>query len=64
MGLLGSGAGQYAIEVVRASGEGPVAGELTVVAAGNVRTIPFTLVGDRVTVGTMRVFFRSRLVPM
>lgn len=73
LGLLGSPAGEYAIEVVRARPEGPgvtgvslppVTGELTIRAAGTVRKIPFTLVGDRVVVGTMRVSFRSQLVPV
>lgn len=73
LGLLGSPAGEYAIEVVRADPQGPevtgvsqppVSGELTVRAAGTVRKIPFTLVGDRAVVGTMRVSFRSQLVPV
>jgi vault protein inter-alpha-trypsin-like protein/VWA domain-containing protein/FecR-like protein len=64
LGVLGAEAGEYSIEVVRASGEGPVRGELTVTAAGATRKIPFSLQGDRVVVGTMRIFFEQRLVPM
>ncbi|MEQ9322463.1 MAG: VWA domain-containing protein, partial [Polyangiaceae bacterium] len=63
LGLLGSKAGEYVIEIVRASGEGPVRGELEVRAAGNTRRISFDLTGDRQSVGVMRVFWRSRLVP-
>jgi Mg-chelatase subunit ChlD len=63
LGLLGSKAGEYVIEVVRASGEGPVRGELVVNAAGNFRKIPFTLHGQRLSLGTLKVFWRSRLVP-
>ena len=64
LGLLGSKAGEYAIEIVRASGEGTIRGEVVIRAAGNTRTVPFTLTGERATVGTMRIFWRSRLVPM
>lgn len=72
LGLLGSPAGEYAIEVVRSLPRGaevagvsqpPISGELTVNAAGTVRKIPFTLVGNRAVVGTVRVSFRSQLVP-
>lgn len=63
LGLLGSPAGEYAVEVVRASGEGPVRGELTIRAAGNTRKIPFVLDDNRQTVATMQIFFQSRLVP-
>lgn len=63
LGLLGSKAGDYVIEIVRASGEGPVRGELEVRAAGNTRRIPFDLTGDRESLGVMKVFWRSRLVP-
>jgi hypothetical protein len=63
LGVLGAEAGEYAIEVVRAAGEGPVRGELTVTAAGATRKLPFVLQGDRVVLGTMRIFFEQRLVP-
>ncbi|MEM1032581.1 MAG: VIT domain-containing protein [Myxococcota bacterium] len=73
LGLLGSPAGAYAIEVVRADGgEGreasatsaPVVGELVVRAVGTVRRIPFRLVGARAVLGTIQVSFRSQLVPV
>ena len=64
LGLLGSPAGEYVIEVVRGSGAtGPQRGELLVTAAGQTRKIPFDLVGERQSVGTIRVSFKSRLVP-
>jgi hypothetical protein len=63
LALLGSQAGEYVIEIVRSRGEGPVRGTLKVQAGGAVRSIPFTLTGERVALGTVRVFFESRLVP-
>lgn len=63
LGLLGSKAGEYVIEIVRASGEGPVRGELEIRAAGNTRRIPFDMTGERESLGVMKVFWRSRLVP-
>ena len=66
LGLLGSPAGEYVIEVVRARPEdgGTVHGEVVVQAPDGTRSIPFTLVGERATVGTVRVSFTSRLVPL
>lgn len=62
LGLLGSAAGEYTVELTRASGEGPVSGEVQLRAPGMVRTIPFSLQGDQLTLGTMRVAWQSRLV--
>ena len=64
LALLGSKAGEYVIEVVRAKGEGPIRGEVTVVVAGRSRRIPFTLRDKRLTLGTFKVHWRSRLVPL
>jgi hypothetical protein len=64
LGLLGSKAGEYVVEVVRASGEGTVRGELTLKAPGGMRKIPFTLHGDRAAVATLRIFWKSDLVPV
>lgn len=64
LALLGSEAGEYSIEVVRGSGEGPVSGEVLVRAAGVTRKIPFTLQSQRAVIGTMNVFWKSRLVPV
>ncbi|WP_437674231.1 FecR domain-containing protein [Sorangium sp. So ce131] len=67
--------GRYTVEIARASaGEGssPSApagaldaprGELTLRLAGETRRVPFTLAGPRLELGTVRVFFTSRLVP-
>lgn len=64
LALLGSKAGEYSIEVVRGAGEGPVSGEVLVHAAGVTRKIPFTLQSQRAIIGTMNVFWKSRLVPV
>jgi hypothetical protein len=63
--FLGLPSGNYLIEVSRAgSGQGNVIrGDLTLQLAGETRRVPFSLTGDRAEVGTMRVFFTSRLVP-
>ncbi len=68
LGLAGLGLGQYVVEIVRASGDGstiPVSGEVTMtLPGGETRRVPFTLNGPRTEVGTLRVFFTSRLVPL
>lgn len=64
LALLGTKAGEYAIEITRAGGEGPVSGEVLVTAAGVTRKVPFTLTGERVVVGTLNMFWQSRLVPV
>lgn len=59
--------GNYVVEISRASGEEgniPIRGDLTLRLGNNVRTAPFTLTGPRTEVGTVRVFFTSRLVPV
>jgi len=62
LALLGSKAGEYVIEITRASGQGTARGTMTVRAGGITRSIPFVLEGDRLTLGTVRVFWKSRLV--
>jgi hypothetical protein len=61
-------AGSYVLEVSRASGgesaAEPIRGELTLRLVGETRKVPFTLTGARAEVGTVRVFFTSRLVPV
>lgn len=42
----------------------PISGELTFKLVNEVRKVPFVLVGNRVEVGSVRVFFTSRLVPV
>ncbi|WP_437991114.1 VIT domain-containing protein [Sorangium sp. So ce145] len=69
--------GSYVVEIARASAEegagaaspgasapGPIRGELTLRLAGETRKVPFTLDGARLELGTVRVFFTSRLVPV
>lgn len=67
LALLGMPSGHYVVEVSRASrGTGqPVSGEITLtVPGGGARKVPFSLTGDRTEVGTLQVFFTSRLVPV
>ena len=61
--------GNYVVEISRAGGGGAnaassIRGEVTLRLGGDVRKIPFTLAGPRAEVGTVRVFFTSRLVPI
>lgn len=60
--------GNLGLEVVRATSDGskvPVSGELTItLPGGQSRKVPFTLTNNRVEVGSIRVFFESRLVPV
>jgi hypothetical protein len=67
LGLLGLPKGNFVIEISRASGgDAPsdtIRGDLTLRLAGEIRKIPFTLTGSRLELGTMKVFFTSRLVP-
>jgi tetratricopeptide (TPR) repeat protein len=64
LGVLGTKSGEYVIEIVRASGEGPVSGELTIHAVNSVRKVPFRLDGERAVIGTLAMSFQSRLVPV
>jgi len=67
LGLTNALSGSYVIEIARASGTDaniPVRGELTLKLAGETRKVPFLLTGTRAEIGTMRVFFTSRLVPL
>jgi len=72
LGLLGMPSGHYVVEVSRASRSGsgstgrqPVQGEITLtIPGGGSRKVPFSLSGDRAEVGTLQVFFTSRLVPV
>lgn len=64
LALRGAKAGEYVVEVVRASGAGPVSGTVTVSVAGTKKQIPFTLDGQRRTLGVVTIGFKSRLVPV
>ena len=55
------------VEIARArdGGTTPVSGEVAfTLPGGEVRKVPFTLGTNRAEVGTLRVFFTSRLVPL
>jgi antitoxin (DNA-binding transcriptional repressor) of toxin-antitoxin stability system len=61
--------GSYTLEVVRSrtatGSQQPVSGEVTLILpGGESRKIPFTLNAARGEVGSVRVFFTSRLVPV
>ena len=69
LGLLGLPQGNYVVEISRASGgtdatSSPIRGEVTLRLGGEVRKVPFTLSGARAEVGTVRVSFTARLVPI
>ncbi len=64
LALRGGQPGEYVIEVVRAQGSGPVSGTVQVTAAGTKQSIPFTLDGNRVTLGVAKIRMQSRLVPL
>jgi len=60
-------AGSYTVEVARASDRStqPVSGELAMtLPGGEIRRVPFSITGGRAEVGTVKVFFTSRLVPV
>jgi tetratricopeptide (TPR) repeat protein len=60
-------AGSYVVEISRASGADASAfaqGTVTLRLVNETRRIPFTLSGPRAEIGTARVFFTSRLVPV
>jgi hypothetical protein len=68
LALAGLAAGNYLLEVVRTDGAasaGPVVGEVTLtLPGGETRKLPFRLAGARAEIGTLRIFFTSRLVPV
>jgi hypothetical protein len=70
LSLSGLPSGSYVLEVSRAgtgadpSANTPVSGEVTLHMPGGMRKIPFALAGPRAELGTLRVFFTSRLVPV
>jgi hypothetical protein len=65
--IAGLPQGNYVLEIARASGRDTgdtVRGELTLRLNGEVRRVPFALTGSRAELGTVRVFFTSRLEPV
>lgn len=64
LALRGAKPGEYLLELTRGAGQGTVQGTLTVNVAGTTRQIPFTLDGERVTLGIAKIAMVSRLVPV
>jgi hypothetical protein len=64
LALKGAKPGEYLIEMVRASGQGPVSGELKLSVAGTKKTIPFSLEGSKKTLARVVIYMKSRLVPL
>jgi hypothetical protein len=64
LALRGAKTGEYVIEIVRGSGSSPVRGEVVVNVAGTRRVVPFSLNGNRETVGIAKIRMESRLVPV
>jgi hypothetical protein len=63
--IAGLPQGNYVVEVTRAgNGTDPIRGDVTVRFGSEVNKLPFSLSGPRAEVGTVRVFFTSRLVPL
>jgi len=65
LALDGAKVGSYAVEIVRASSAlGSVHGSVDIGIGKKKERVPFVLEGDRLRLGTVRVFMRSRLVPL
>jgi hypothetical protein len=64
LALNNAQAGEYVIEVVRASGSGRAVGEVVVTAAGTTRRVPFTFNGTRASVAVASIKVRQVLVPL
>ena len=66
LAISGLPQGSYVVEISRAAGRDTgeaVRGTVTLRLGSDVRKVPFALTGARAEVGTVRVFFTSRLVP-
>jgi hypothetical protein len=71
LGFAGLTSGSYALEVTRAAraagstAASPQSGEVVLrLPGGETRRVPFTLTSERAELGSLRVYFTSRLVPM
>jgi hypothetical protein len=64
LALNNAQAGEYVVEIVRASGGGRATGELVVSAAGASRRVPFTINGTRVSAAVASISVRQVLVPV
>jgi Mg-chelatase subunit ChlD len=57
-------AGEYVVEIVRASGAGRTVGDVLVTAAGTTRRVPFVLDGTRASIAVASISVRQVLVPV
>jgi Mg-chelatase subunit ChlD len=67
LAISGLAQGNYVVEISRAAGRDTgetVRGTVTLRLGNDVRKVPFTLTGSRAEIGTVKVFFTSRLVPL
>ena len=66
LGFTGLQQGNYVVEVTRATPSSqPASGDVTLtLPGGETRKVAFTVNGNRSEIGSLRVFFTSRLVPL
>jgi hypothetical protein len=64
LALRGAAAGEYLVEVVRSTTDGPARGTLTLSVGTNKRSVPFSFDGPRATVAIATIKLRERLVPI
>jgi hypothetical protein len=66
LALRGGAPGEYVIEITRPTGSrgGVVRGTMDITAAGDHRTVPFVLDGQRLRIALARITAKSRLVPL
>jgi hypothetical protein len=65
--IAGLPQGNYVLEIDRAAGRDggdTLRGEVTLRLNGETRRVPFSVIGPRVELGTVRVFFTSHLEPL
>lgn len=65
LALRGAGAGDYVVEITRPSGHtGTIRGAVDISAAGDRRRVPFVLDGSRARIALVKIWAKSRLVPL
>jgi hypothetical protein len=65
LALRGGSPGDYVVEITRPAGHtGTIHGTVDISAAGDHRSVPFSIDGDRARVALVRVTTRPRLVPL
>ncbi|HEY8945802.1 MAG TPA: hypothetical protein VIM73_16145, partial [Polyangiaceae bacterium] len=64
LAVRGANPGEYLVELVRADGQGPIQGELSVTVGNTTRRIPFQLSGTRAAIGVATIRMQPRLVPL